>query len=176
LNPTLPPAPLSSFFIYIGNLLFTLPWSWWVAGIGIGLTVVALAWVTGRRLGVTGGYVDACSAVTNDASSYPVSPSQWKFWFILGLPLGAFLANIGHWSWTWLYGRLDAVTFASLAWKLIWLTVAGVLIGYGARWARGCVTGNSILGVSLGSKMSIYATLAFLAAGVTIANIFFKVM
>jgi uncharacterized membrane protein YedE/YeeE len=174
LNPT--PSPLSSFFTYLGNVLFTLPWAWWVAGIGIALTALGLAWVTGRRLGVTGGYEDACSALVKSRSSFQVSPSQWKLWFILGLPLGAFLANIGHWSWTWLYGRLDAVTFASLFWKLIWLVVAGVVIGFGARWARGCVSGNSILGVSLGSKMSIYATLAFLAAGAIIANIFFKVM
>jgi uncharacterized protein len=147
-----------------------------MAGICIGLTAVALAWVTGRRLGVTGGYEDACSALAKNSSSYQVSPSQWKLWFILGLPIGALLANLGHWSWTWLYGRLDAVTFASLIFKMIWLVAAGALIGFGARWAKGCVSGNSILGVSLGSKMSIYATLAFLAAGIIFANIFFKVM
>jgi uncharacterized membrane protein YedE/YeeE len=176
LNPAPASSHFSSFFTYLGNVLFTLPWSWWVAGICIGLTAVGLAWVTGRRLGVTGGYEDACSAVTNDASSFRVSPSQWKFWFILGLPLGSFLANLGHWHWTWLYGRLDAVTFASLTWKIVWLAAAGVLIGFGARWARGCVSGNGILGVSLGSKASIYATLAFLAAGIILANLLFKVM
>ena len=145
-----------------------------MAGICIGLTVVALAWVTDRRVGVTGGYEDACSALANDSTHYQVSPSQWKFWFILGLPLGALLANLGHWNWTWLYGRLDAVTFTSIAGKLIWLVAAGILIGFGARWAKGCVSGNSILGVSMGSKMSIYATLAFLVAGIILANILFK--
>jgi uncharacterized protein len=176
LNPAPAPSPLSSFFNFLGNMLFTLPWSWWVAGICIGLTAVALAWVAGRRLGVTGGYEDVCSVVANDSSSFKVSPSQWKFWFILGLPLGSLLANLGHWNWTWLYGRLDAVTYTILILKLLWLVVAGILIGFGARWARGCVSGNSILGVSLGSKMSIYATLAFLAAGIIFANILFKVM
>jgi uncharacterized membrane protein YedE/YeeE len=158
------------------QLLFTQTWSWWAGGLGIGLTALGLAWFTGKRLGVTGGFEDACSIVTRDESSYDVSPSKWKLWFILGLPLGGFLATCGDWNWTWLYGRLDAFTFGSPLAKTVWLFLSGLLIGFGARWAGGCTSGHCIMGISLGNKMSILLTLAFLAAGILLANILVKVI
>ncbi len=159
----------------IWQMLINNPWPWWSAGLGIGLTALGLAWFTGRKLGVTGGFEDACAVITGDESSYSVSASRWKLWFILGLPLGGFLAHIGNWGWTWLYGRLDGITFGALYWKALWLLVSGFLLGFGARWAGGCPSGNSIMGISLGSKMSILATLAFLVAGILVTNILFKV-
>lgn len=164
-----------TFLDHLVQALFITSWPWWAAGLGLGLTAVGLAWFTGRRLGVTGGFEDACSLITKE-SSFHASPSNWKLWFILGLPLGGFLANAGHWGWTWLYGQLDAFTLGSLWGKLLWLLIGGFLIGFGARWAGGCTSGNSILGVSLGSKMSILATLAFLAAGIVLTNLLFKVV
>jgi uncharacterized membrane protein YedE/YeeE len=125
-------------------------------------------------LGITGGYEDACSLVGGE-KSFKASPSHWKLWFILGLPLGGALANGGHWFWTWLYGRLDGITFGNNGIKVLWLLVGGILLGFGARWAGGCVSGNSIMGISLGSKMSILITLAFLATGILLTNILFKV-
>jgi uncharacterized membrane protein YedE/YeeE len=89
--------------------------------------------------------------------------------------LGGLLANIGHWGWTFLYGRLDGLTFGSLWMKALWLLAAGALIGFGARWAGGCPSGNTIMGVSLGSKMSILATLGFLAAGMIVVNFLYRV-
>ncbi len=148
--------------------LFMNSWHWAVAGAGIGLTAFGLAWFTGKKLGVTGAFSDACSVLTNTTSS------QWKLWFLLGLPLGGFVANLGHWSWTLTYGRLDALTYGSFWIKTLWLLVSGFMIGYGARWAGGCTSSNSIMGVALGSKMSILATIVFLAAGVLVTNLVFK--
>lgn len=170
MNPPGPPFNLHNFLTHLWSLIITQSWPWWAAGAGIGLTALALAWFTGARLGVTGGYTQALSKAGLEKSD---EPSSWKFFFILGIPLGAFLANLGHWSWTWTYGRLDAVTFGSLTFKLIWLLVGGFLVGYGARWAGGCVSGNSIMGVPLGNKMAIVATLGFLAAGIVVTNLIF---
>lgn len=161
------------FLAHLDQLLFSQTWSWWAAGLGLGLTAVGLAWFTGKRLGVTGGFEDACSVVTKDSAFNP-SPSNWKLWFILGLPLGGLLANLGHWSWTWLYGQLDGITFGNLFYKIIWLLISGFMIGFGARWAGGCTSGNTIMGVSLGSKMSMLATAAFLVAGVIVTTILYK--
>lgn len=173
MNPPGQPFSFPIFWQHLCSLLFAQTWPWWSAGLGIGLTALGLAWFTGRRLGVTGGFEDACSIVTKDSAFTP-SPSNWKFWFILGLPLGGLLANIGHWSWTWLYGRLDAITFGSLLYKIPWLIIGGFLIGFGARWAGGCTSGITIMGVPVGNKMSILATVAFLAAGIILTNILFK--
>lgn len=155
---------------HLQQILFVESWAWWAAGAGIGLTAVALAWFTGKRLGVTGGFVDACSvAMGKGLKGFP-----WKVWFILGLPIGGFLANAGHWNWTWLYGRLDGITYGSVWLKALWLFVSGILIGFGARWAGGCTSGNSIMGVALGNKMSILVTLAFLVAGILVTNFLFR--
>lgn len=169
-----PPFNFHLFLTNLLHLLFTKTWPWWAAGIGIGLTAVGLAWFTARRLTVMGGYEDACSLAVKNPVFNP-SPSRWKLWFILGLPLGGLFAGAGHWCWTWLYGRLDAVTFGVLFWKILWLLAGGFLVGFGARWAGGCVSGNSIMGVSLGNKMSIFATVAFLAVGIILANLLFRV-
>lgn len=173
MNPPGQSFNFQAFLTHLYQLLFSQTWSWWAAGLGLGLTAVALAWFMGKRLGVTGGFEDACSIVTKD-SAFHASSSNWKFWFILGLPLGGFLANIGHWSWTWLYGQLDGIAFGSLWFKILWLLASGFMIGFGARWAGGCTSGNTLMGVSLGSKMSILATLAFLAAGILVTNILYK--
>jgi len=174
LNPPHEPINWHDLFSHLGQLAISDTWAWWGAGLGIGLTALALAWFTGRRLGVTGGFEDACSIVTKDDSTFNASPSNWKLWFIVGLPLGGFLANCGHWSWTWLYGRLDYLTFGNIFFKAIWLLVGGFLLGFGARWAGGCTSGNSIMGISTGSKLSILSTLAFLVAGILITTILFK--
>jgi uncharacterized membrane protein YedE/YeeE len=152
-------------------------WSWWAAGLGIGLTALGLAWFTGKKLGVTGGFEDACSLLSQE------NPKDgWKLFFILGLPLGGFLASgslatlvkTGQWNWTLLFGQVDAFSAGSLWVKLLWLFIAGILVGYGARWAGGCVSGNSIMGVSTGSIMSIVNTVAFLVAGILTAHMIFK--
>jgi hypothetical protein len=149
--------------------LFIQTWSWWAGGLGIGLTALGLAWFTGKKLGVTGGFVDACSLIAKESPK-----GGWKFYFILGLPLGGALATAGHWNWTFLFGQLDALTMGSFLGKFIWLFVGGLFVGYGARWAGGCVSGNSIMGISLGSKMSIVVTVAFLTAGILTAHLIFK--
>jgi uncharacterized protein len=149
--------------------LFIQTWPWWAGGLGIGLTALGLAWFTGKRLGVTGGFEDACVLIAKEKPK-----DGWKFFFILGLPLGGALATIGHWSWTFLFGQLDALTMGSFFIKFIWLFLAGILVGYGARWAGGCVSGNSIMGIPLGSKMSIIATVGFLTAGILMAHMIFK--
>jgi uncharacterized protein len=166
---------LKIFFMHLWpDYLFISTWAWWAAGIGIGLTALLLGRLMGRKLGVTGGFEDACSVAARGQGGFNASPSHWKLWFILGIPFGGLLANAGHWSWTLLYGGLDMITLDSLLFKFFWLLVSGFLIGFGARWAGGCVSGNSIMGISLGNKMSLLATVAFLAAGILVVNILFK--
>ncbi len=122
---------------------------------------------------MTGGFVEAVSLASAGSSSKLSSP-PWKLWFIIGIVFGGALANLGHWNWTWLYGRLDAITYGNIFFKMVWLLVGGFLVGFGARWAGGCVSGNSLMGISTGNKMSILVTVGFLAAGVLVTNIVFS--
>ena len=172
MNPPGPPFNWHDFLTHFWSLLITQNWPWWAAGVGIGFTALGLAWFTGARLGVTGGFVAGLSRAGLENSKS--GSGDWKFWFILGIPLGGLLANIGHWGWTLTYGRLDAVTFGILPLKIFWLLISGFLVGFGARWAGGCVSGNSLMGIPVGNKMSIVVTLGFLASGIVITNLLFS--
>src|SRR5271163_2581052 len=110
--------------------LFAQSWPWWLAGLGIGLTALGLAWWTGKRLGITGGFDNACSIFMKESSK--IFP--WKLWFILGLPFGAYLANWMHWNYTWLYGRMDGLTFGNIYMKGAVLFIGGIMVGFGASW------------------------------------------
>jgi uncharacterized membrane protein YedE/YeeE len=45
------------------------------------------------------------------------------------------------------------------------LAFGGALIGYGARTAGGCTSGHSIVGIALGAKSSLVATIGFMLGG-----------
>jgi uncharacterized membrane protein YedE/YeeE len=52
------------------------------------------------------------------------------------------------------------------------LVGGGVLIGFGTRYAAGCTSGHSIMGLSNLQKASLVATLAFFAGGLSAALLF----
>jgi uncharacterized protein len=52
------------------------------------------------------------------------------------------------------------------------LTVGGgFLIGFGTRYAGGCTSGHSIMGLSTLQWPSLVATLCFMAGGFVVANL-----
>ncbi len=101
--------------------------------------------------------------------------NRWQFWLILGLPIGAFIANAGHWGWTWLFGYMDGLTYGLPLLKIPILFLAGALLGFGARWAGGCASTN-LLGLGQGNKMTLLSTAAFLVAGILFANLLFSLI
>lgn len=151
------------------EIVFVKPWPWWVAGSAIGLFVVALAWVTGRALGVSSGYGCACG-LGSGLSYWRKKPynETWRLWFLAGLPLGGLAAAAlsGALHFQPVLGALTSNPWlgASL------LFTGGALIGFGARWAGGCTSGHSIVGLALGSKASLVATLGFMAAGFAVTH------
>jgi uncharacterized protein len=111
---------------------------WWVAGPGVGLCVVAMYGLANRRLGVSGGWLQALNVA---AGRRDVSES-WRLVFNGGLVLGAIAA-----------AALGAGRSAP---------------GYGARWAGGCTSGHGISGCSVGSPDSLAATTTFFGVAVAV--------
>jgi uncharacterized protein len=147
------------------DFLFRNVWPWWAAGICLGLTVLGVVFVTGKRLGVSSAYGDVCAWASKKG------PLSWKILFILGIPLGAALASIKGWTWTFLFGKMDALTSGNAFLKLILLLLGGFLLGFGARWAGGCTSGHTLMGIGSRSIMSIVVTVIFLAAGALMAQL-----
>jgi uncharacterized membrane protein YedE/YeeE len=135
--------------------LFVRPWPFWTAGLAIGLFVPLFALCTGKALGISSGYAEACSL------SKPAGTERWKLWFVLGLPLGGFLARIGQGDFAWTTSFDAQSTFVELA----TFAIGGILIGWGARKAGGCTSGHSIVGIALGARASLIATIGFMLGG-----------
>jgi uncharacterized protein len=152
------------------DLLFRNTWPWWAAGLGIGVTAVGLVYVTGKNLRVASAYGDLGSWIARK------KPMSWKVALILGIPLGAALAMVKGWSWTFLFGRMDALTSGNVVLKVLLLLLGGFLLGFGARWAGGCTTGHTLTGIGSRSIMSIVVTIIFLAVGALMAQLLVRGM
>lgn len=136
-------------------------WPFWLAGIAIGGFVPLFALVSGKVLGVSSGYAEACSL------GKPASSERWKLWFALGLPLGGLVGALAS-------GGFDLAPTSSTiaeqfrvhgAAQYLLLALGGALVGYGARMAGGCTSGHSIVGIALGAKSSLVATIGFMIGG-----------
>jgi len=71
----------------------------------------------------------------------------------------------GQLSPTLAFGQLDRLIRGSVAAKAVLLFGGGLLVGAGARWAGGCPSGHTIVGIGQGAGSSIVATLGFMIAG-----------
>ncbi len=159
--------------------IFVSPWPWWLAGPAIGGVVTLVAWVGGKALGVSTGYGVVC-ALGSRLSFFRAGEYReaWRLWFIAGLPIGGVVAGLlaGGLVPTLAYGGLDALTGGSLAAKLGLLFAGGLLIGAGARWAGGCPSGHSIVGIAQGAVSSVVATMGFMAAGFVAFNVLYALV
>ena len=161
------------------HAIFVAPWPWWAAGPAIGLIVCLFAWIGGRALGVSTGYGSVCATASHlrffAAKEFHES---WRVWFIVGLPIGGLVAAAlaGGLAPTLAYGQLDALTGGSLAAKAGLLFAGGLLVGAGARWAGGCPSGHSIVGIAQGARSSLVATIAFMVGGIGVFNLLYALV
>ena len=133
---------------------------WYVGGPIFGLCVAALYVLTNQRLGVSGSYLHLTRVVLRRPGA-----QAWRLWFFGGLLAGAAGAAITKGAFAQGgYGRLaDVLPTTALVPVLLG---AGVLIGYGARFAGGCTSGHGISGCSSLSQGSFTTTIVFFSTAV----------
>lgn len=171
------------------------PWPWYVAGPLMGLTVPALLLLGNKHFGVSANLRHACAACF--PAKIPFFRYNWKkeIWnlvFVAGILLGAIVASnllanpealkvspaLAEELST--YGICDTVSLLpaeifsfealfSLR-GLILLIGGGFLVGFGTRYAGGCTSGHSIMGLSNLQWPSLVATVSFMAGGILMAN------
>jgi len=148
--------------------LLARPWPFWVAGFALGAFVPLFALATGKALGISSGYADACDLAGP-------ARDRWKLWFVLGLPLGGLLGASSEQTAALetSVARFTALG-VPLGAQLGLLFAGGVLVGFGARLAGGCTSGHSIVGVAQGAKASLIATLGFMVGGFATAQLLFR--
>ena len=140
--------------------------AWYVAGPALGLCVVAIRALFNARLGVTGGFSEVVARVRQGALEV-----DWRGWFLVGVILGGtvFALAAGGPDFHG-YGWLTD-TFHGSAQVLIApiLLLAGVLIGFGAKLAGGCTSGNGLSGTAIFSPAALVATATFFGTAIVVS-------
>ena len=140
---------------------------WYVVGACLGLVVVGVMAFLGERVGAVGGFSDVVDRATRRTPAL-----GWRGWFLLGIVAGSGLYVLlgGTTPATDGYGWVTRTFDGSAAFLAApVLFGAGTLIGYGAKSAGGCTSGNGLCGSALGSPASLVATATFMATAIGLA-------
>ncbi|ASU34018.1 YeeE/YedE family protein [Mucilaginibacter xinganensis] len=166
------------------------PWPWYVSGPLIGLMVPALLFAGNKPFGISSSLKHICAiCFPADISffKYDWKASLWNLFFVAGIVTGGFIAvqfmggqhpvKINPETETLLKqqgikdfkGLLpqDVFSFQQLLTTrgIIFMVAGGFLVGFGTRYADGCTSGHSIMGISTFQWPSLVATCCFMIGG-----------
>lgn len=147
-------------------------WNPYVGGVALGVVLFLSFLLTGHGLGASGGigrimlvfekaiapeHVDRNPMLVNWGGGSRNPLDHWLVWGVLGVALGGLAAGF-------LGGRLKLETYKGprISTKTRWFMalLGGLLMGYAARLARGCTSGQALSGgatMSLGSWAIMFA-------------------
>jgi len=171
------------------------PWPWYIAGTIVGLTVPALLLLGNKRFGISSTLRHMCAACIPGKIPffhYDWKKETWNLFFVAGIAIGAF---IGH---TFLSNpatidinpetirdlkAIGVTQFNDLlpqdifSWSnllslrgFIFIVLGGFMVGFGTRYADGCTSGHSIMGLSNLQWPSLVATISFMVGGIAMTH------
>lgn len=170
--------------------LLTKPWPWYISGPLIGLMVPLLLVLGNKPFGISSSlrhFCAACIPTKVKFFDYNWKAEAWNLIFVLGVIAGGFLAGIlfknpepvqisentikdlqayGISDFSNLY-PVEIFNFHNLfsVNGFLFMIVGGFLVGFGTRYANGCTSGHSIMGLSNLQLSSLVATICFFAGG-----------
>ena len=172
------------------------PWPWYVAGPLIGLTVPVLLIMGNKSFGVSASLRHICAAcfpANIPFFKYDWKKEAWNLIFAVGIIAGGFVAaqflsdhqpilvnpkltaTMAAYGITDFSGTVPKQLFnwqALLTVKgLVLMVFGGFLVGFGTRYAGGCTSGHSIMGLSTLQWPSLLATCCFMAGGFVMSNL-----
>ncbi len=142
------------------------PWPWYVSGPLIGLTVPLLLLFTGKNFGVSSSLRHIGAACLPGSKLPYLSNYNWRdhtrsIVFVAGIVIGGFIGNFLLSS--------EPATFLPAFYAsplgVFGLFCGGILIGFGTRYAGGCTSGHTIMGISALNVASLVATIFFFVGG-----------
>ncbi len=166
------------------------PWPWYIAGPLIGLVVPLLLVLGNRSFGISSTLRHICAAcipANIPFFNYDWKKERWNLVFVLGIAAGGFIATTflsnggsvpvspstvqvlkqeGIRDFSGLLPS-DIFSFSALLTVkgLLFMVVGGFLVGFGTRYAGGCTSGHSIMGIASLQWPSLVATCCFMAGG-----------
>ncbi|MBF0557101.1 MAG: YeeE/YedE family protein [Nitrospirae bacterium] len=182
---------LNSGWPLLGSLFFIAtckPKRWWPipAGIAFALVEVLSFYLSDRPLGITRGFTAMGSMC--ESLIYPVHAEKVSYWgiyepvidwtmaLILGTTIGSFLSsrysgdfklNFVPYLWSFSKGK-------SVAKRWFWAFAAGVVMGFAARIAGGCVSGLLISGVVQLAPAGFIFMMSLWVGGVVTTFLFYR--
>ena len=144
-------------------------WPWYVAGPLIGLTVPLLLLLVGKPFGISSSFRhlgSLCSPRTDVAylKDNDWRGESWNLLFATGILIGGFVA-VRFLS----TGPVSLLPEHYQSWTgALRLLVGGLLVGFGTRYADGCTSGHSIMGIANLNGPSLVATGCFFAGGLLV--------
>ncbi len=171
------------------------PWPWYVAGPLIGLMVPVLLLTGNKSFGVSSSLRHICAACLPAKIpffQYDWKKEVWNLFFVTGILVGAYIAiallnnqvpievspklqqelagyGISNYNSIVPAELFNWSTLLSLKGFMI-MVAGGFLVGFGTRYAGGCTSGHSIMGLSTLQLPSLVATICFMAGGFIVAN------
>jgi uncharacterized protein len=146
--------------------IFSPSWRPVLAGIGLGITMVLAFYFAGRGIGVTGATTAMAASLQHwllprltESSAYLsqyVAPGTnplggWLIYQLAGLLAGSFVAALASGQL-----RLEVLRGPNISvpGRLALAFSGGTLVGFAARFARGCTSGEAVVG---GAQLSVGA-------------------
>lgn len=152
----------------------------YLAGVALGLVLLASFVLSGRGLGASGAFASASASVaaTFDASSATAnryfaryladggSGSDWLVFEVLGVLIGGGASALLSGRWR---AEVERGSQLSPGPRLLFAVAGGALMGTGAMLARGCTSGQALSGGALLSAGSWVFMLALFASAYLVA-------
>jgi uncharacterized protein len=153
----------------------------YLGGIVLGIVLFGAFFLTGNGLGASGGmnrmtvffedlvvpgHVDRVPYLLEMAGGNKNTLDNWVVFVVFGTLIGGFLSG-------WAHGRLKVETNRgprlSVRQRWMFAFVGGAIMGYGARFARGCTSGQALSGGAVLSVGSWAFMIAVFAGGYMVA-------
>ncbi len=159
----------------------------YIAGVLLGLVLLAANYFSGRGLGASGAVksviVSAVQTVApghaENASFYKEYKAQhsenplknWLVFLSLGVIVGAFVSGVISKRLTWKVEHSPKITSRK---RLVFAVIGGLLFGFGSQLGRGCTSGAALSGMAVLSLGGFITMMAIFGTGFAMAYFFRK--
>ncbi|MCO5247326.1 MAG: YeeE/YedE family protein [Chitinophagales bacterium] len=177
-------------------------WPWYVSGPLISLVMFLLLFM-GKQFGVSSNLKTMCAigGAGKFADYFKIDwkAERWNLLFVFGGMIGGFIAthflsadkvvinekiaqeladdyHIESAGQAFLPTEIFSNSVLSDPYHIAILLVAGILIGFGTRYAGGCTSGHSISGLSNLQLPSLIATIGFFIGGLMMIHFLFPII